>query len=84
MQVKIFTHFGPDAVVELEKQINDWLILLPAYGKYGTQARLSRSPTASHPSLSPSGGNRTIEPQIRTHLKSRNFQERQPPASLSP
>jgi hypothetical protein len=33
MQVKIFTHLGPDAVTELEKQINDWLALLPAHGE---------------------------------------------------
>jgi hypothetical protein len=33
MQVKIFAHFGPDAVAELEKQINDWLALLPAHGE---------------------------------------------------
>jgi hypothetical protein len=26
------THFGPDAVVEVEKQINEWLVLLPAHG----------------------------------------------------
>jgi hypothetical protein len=41
------------------------------------RSRQSRSPTASHPSSSPSGGNRTIEPQIRTLLQSRNTQDRQ-------
>jgi hypothetical protein len=33
MQVKIFSHTGHDATAELEKQINDWLVLLPAHGE---------------------------------------------------
>jgi len=33
VQVKIFVHIGSDATAELEKQINDWLVLLPAHGE---------------------------------------------------
>jgi hypothetical protein len=33
MQVKIFAHLGSDAIAELEKRINDWLVLLPAHGE---------------------------------------------------
>ena len=32
MPVKIFGHIGSDSTAVLEKQINDWLALLPAHG----------------------------------------------------
>jgi hypothetical protein len=33
VQVKIFTHIGSDTTEALEKQINEWLALLPAHGE---------------------------------------------------